>query len=160
MGGGHHGNFWLWEQVGWWEPILPGAQGGPGGPGHPRDPNRPPFLWLSEAWRPSLTWHHRSPHLPSAISPQGLPETRPPAPILEPYTPAANRCTNYQARRPPAGSRRESPAWKSSPLGEHHSQAAGMGRGCSISGKNPVLNPTHRSRRPAVPWQELAPLGS
>lgn len=41
----------------------------------------PLSLWFSEARRPSLTWHHRSPRLPPAISPQGLPETRPPAPI-------------------------------------------------------------------------------
>lgn len=41
----------------------------------------PASLWLREARRPSLTWHHRSPRLPSAISSPGLPETRPPAPI-------------------------------------------------------------------------------
>lgn len=34
-GRGHHGNFWLWEQVGWWEPILPGAQGDPVGQRRP-----------------------------------------------------------------------------------------------------------------------------
>lgn len=39
----------------------------------------PPSLWLREARRPSLTWHHRSPRLPPAISPPGLLET--PAPI-------------------------------------------------------------------------------
>lgn len=44
----------------------------------------PRFLWLSEARRPSLTWHHRSPRLPPAISPQGLPRVGLPPPSESP----------------------------------------------------------------------------
>lgn len=134
--------------------FFQGPKGGPGGPGHPGDPTRPPSPWLSEARRPSLTWHHRFPRLPPAMSPQGLPKTRPPAPIREPYTPAANRCTNYQAGKPPAGSRRESPAWKSSPLESTTHRLREMGWKCSISGGDSRPGPTHQSRRPGGTWQE------
>lgn len=138
--------------------FFQGPKGGPGGPGHPGDPTRPPSPWLSKARRHSLTWHHRFPRLPPAMSPQGLPTTWPPAPIREPYTPAANRCTNYQAGKPP---RRE-------PQGisgleefsrEHYSQAAGDGvEMLNFRGRLPT--------RPHTPVPEArgnvagAPLGS
>ncbi|MEJ1269243.1 hypothetical protein NN561_000052 [Cricetulus griseus] len=81
--------------------FFQGPKGGPEALATPKDPTRPPSLRLGEARRPSLTWNHRLPRLPPAMSPQGLPETRPPAPTREPHTPAANRCTNYQAGSPP-----------------------------------------------------------
>lgn len=98
-GRGHHGNFWLWEQVGWWEPILPGARWARlalGTRKAPRLPPRSPHR-LGEAQRPSPTWNYRLPCLPPANGSPGRgpgllaspPSAAPPIPELlidEPIT--------------------------------------------------------------------------
>lgn len=154
MGGGHHGNFWLWEQVGWWEPILLGAQGRPGRPWPPRGSYPFPFS-VAQRGKEAL------PNLASPVSPPPSGNVSP-----GPTQDSASR-PHPRALHPSCESMHQLPGWQAprrEPQGisgleefssrEHYSQAAGDGWKCSISGGDSRPGPTHQSRRPGRTWQE------
>lgn len=127
VGGGHHGNFWLWEQVGWWEPILLGAQGRPGRPWPPRGSYPSPFS-VAQQGKEAL------PNLASPVSPPPSGNVSP-----GPTQDSASR-PHPRALHPSCESMHQLPGWQAprrEPQGisgleefssrEHYSQAAGDG---------------------------------
>lgn len=130
--------------------FLPGAQGGPGGPGHPQGSYPSPFSAARRGKEALLNLESPVTPPPSRnVSPGPARDSasRPHPRASHPSCESMHQLPGWQPP-PPRGSRRGSPAWKSSPP---ESAAHGLREvrwGCSISGGDSCPGPTHPPRGP------------